>query len=92
MSVNSKNIFLVSGQRLLAGSSEKLSPIIEQCVVVANDGIEAYQAIESEEPSFRPLGFATLDDYESTATKLRAVLKGEGIKGWKLIIGDRVVG
>ena len=65
---------------------------IEQCVVVANDGIEAYKTIESQEPTFRPLGFATLDDYESTATNLRAVLKGEGIKGWKLIIGERVVG
>lgn len=92
MSVNAKHVFLVSGQRLVTveGGSEKLSPDIEQCVVVANDDQEAYKALLSMEPNFRPLGCATLDDYESTAIKLRAVLKGDGNTGWKLIVAESV--
>ena len=92
MSINAKHVFLVSGQRLVTGEDggEKLSPDVEQCVVVANDGHEAYKTLESVESKFRPLGFATLDDYESTATKLRAALKGEVNTGWKLILSEPV--
>ena len=90
MSVNAKHVFLVSGQRLVnvEGGGEKLSPDVDQLVVVADNGVEAYKALESMEPRFRPLGFATLDDYESTAAKLRDVLSGKGITGWKLVLGQ----
>ena len=87
------NDLKLSGQRLVnvEGGGEKLSPDVDQLVVVADNGVEAYKALESMEPSFRPLGFATLDDYESTATQLRAVLKGEGTSGWKLIVREGVI-
>ena len=90
MSVNAKHVFLVSGQRLVTGEEggENLSPDIEQCVVVANDDQDAYKTLESLEPKFRPLGFATLDDYESTAAKLRAVLNGDVNTGWKLVASE----
>ena len=92
MSVNAKNVFLVSGQRmvLVEGVGETLSPDVEQCVVIANDGREAYKTLESMEPGFHPLGFATLDNYESTATKMRAVLNGDQNVGWRLIAGEGV--
>lgn len=90
MSVNPKHIFLVSGQRLVTGEEggEKLSPDVEQCVVMAKDDQDAYKTLESLEPKFLPLGFATLDDYESTAAKLRAVLDGDVNTGWKLVVSE----
>lgn len=90
MSVNAKQVILVSGQRLVKveGSGEKLSPDIEQLVVVADNGVEAYTALESLEPGFRPLGFATLDDYESTAAKIRDAVSGKVTTGWKVVLGE----
>jgi hypothetical protein len=87
VSINAKHVFLVSGQRMTKGEDggEKLAPEVEQCVVIAENGQQAYQKLEGVEPKFRPLGCATLDDYESTAAKLRAALAGDVPVGWKLI-------
>lgn len=94
MPVNANHVFLVSGQRLtdVAGENATLSPEIMQCVVVANDATAAYKILESMESDFRPLGLATLADYESTASTLRAVLSGEAKSGWKLIAPESVLG
>ena len=79
-------IFLVSGQFLRrVDGMQQLSPEIEQCVVVAPDDKAAYDALAVSEPSFRPLGFVSLDQYDRAASQIRATVSGENTE-WKLLV------
>lgn len=85
-------VFLVQGQfSQIVEGIERLAPEIEQFVVVAHDDRAAYGLLESSAPGFRPVGHATLEDYEETAGKLRATLRGDDI-GWKLLVAPGMSG
>ena len=80
MNFNSNEVFLVSGQQfrdVADGGGRKLSTDIEQRVVVAQNGVDAYKQIAIAEPGFRPLGLASLHEYEEAVRKLRATLNGD---------------
>lgn len=75
-------VFLVSGQILRSVDGVKqLSPEIEQCVVVAPSSDAAYGALAVSEPAFRPVGHATLQDYELAARKIVAAVDGADLGG-----------
>jgi hypothetical protein len=80
--VSASSVFLVSGQRLRPAG---LHPVVEQCIVVATDVGAAYAELAATESDFQVLGSATLYEYELTASKLRAALRGEAV-GWKLVV------
>lgn len=75
MSIDPKRTFLVSGQVIAekVGGRHGLSPVVGQRVVVAQDELAAYALLATAEPGFRPVGHASLHDYEVAAAKLRAV-------------------
>ncbi|MES2879187.1 MAG: hypothetical protein V4713_12255 [Pseudomonadota bacterium] len=85
MILNGKEVFLVSGQlrETKVGGRKGVSPRVEQRVVIAKDDLAAYNCLSAQEPDFSPLGHATLDDYEETARKVRAVVEGNS-DVWKL--------
>lgn len=86
MAAKTSEVFLVSGQLLRRVDGELvLAPEVEQCVVVARDIDHAYSAIAISEPAFRPMGHATLQDYENSATKVRAALGGDDV-GWSVLL------
>lgn len=72
-------VFLVSGQILRrVDGVRQLAPDIEQCVVVARNRDAAYGTLAVSEPAFRPLGHATLKDYELAARRIVAAVEGAG--------------
>lgn len=81
-------VFLVQGQIVekVAGIV-KYSPVIESCVVVAQDHVAAYAHLEKVSPSFRVVGHASLQEYEDAAKKLRSALKGDDV-GCKVFVAD----
>lgn len=87
MITNAKNVYLVSGQMTvtISGGREEVLPHVEQRVVVAEDARLAYECLATNEARFRPLGHATLHDYEDAAKKIRATLKGE-LSDWRLFV------
>lgn len=86
MITNAKNVYLVSGQMAVTVSGgEEVLPQVEQRVVVAEDARLAYECLATNEARFRPLGHATLHDYEDAAKKIRAALKGE-LNDWRLFV------
>lgn len=88
MDVDANKVFLVSGQMHQAkvGGRQGLGPGVEQRVVVANDQTAAYRLLATQEPGFKPVGHASLNDYVTTVHKLRAVLDGSSTE-WKLHVG-----
>jgi len=77
MMAKTSEVFLVSGQFLRSVDGVKqLAPEIEQCVVVAHNRDSAYGTLAVSEPAFRPLGHATLQDYELAARKIVAAVGG----------------
>lgn len=86
MSVNSNNVFLVSGQRSITAEDGgvKLAPQIEQFVVVAPNDVEAYQALAVKEPGISPVGHASLHDYERAIVNIQSALNGEP-SSWKVL-------
>lgn len=89
MATTAKHVFLISGQRQrsMPDGSMTLAPEIEQCIVVAQDDRAAYQSLAAADPDLQPVGHATLYEYERTAAKLRAALKGDET-GWRLIVAS----
>lgn len=86
MSVKPEQVFLMSGQVIDAepsGATQAATTII-QCVVVAADPAEAYKHIGAAKPDFRPIGLASLADYENAARNLRASLTGKVPESWSL--------
>ncbi|WP_157896885.1 hypothetical protein [Acidovorax carolinensis] len=84
--VNPEKVFLVSGQmqEQKAGGRQGLSPQVIQRVVVAQDPVEALRMLGEAEPLFRPLGHASLADYEDTAKRLRAAAEGHSSE-WSIL-------
>lgn len=85
MAIRKDQVFLIQGQVLYGDDGLQPSPEIGQRVVVATNERMAYGLLAEKEPAFRPIGHATLQDYEATAAKLRAVLKGEDLS-WDLLV------
>lgn len=85
--IDTRKVFLVSGQRVeqKVGGREGISPKVTQRVVIAEDDLEAIQHLAKIEPQFRPVGHATLADYEDTARRLRAVAEGRSSE-WSLLV------
>lgn len=84
MAVLKTEVFLVQGQLEKEGK-ERLDGVIEQIVVVAPD-IEAMRTVmTTNAPEFRVTGWATLEDYEATAAKLRSALKREALD-WRVLV------
>jgi hypothetical protein len=78
MPVNPSHVFLVSGQsmQMTATGRNRLSPEINQCVVLAPNEQEAYECLAVKNPGFRPLGFSTLQDHLAAVQKLELALQG----------------
>lgn len=86
MTIKNNQVYLVQGQfKQVLDGVITLDPEIKQLVVVAKDNETAYQFVTKEHPGFKPLGYATLEDYEKTARKLRDTLKGINSE-WPLLI------
>lgn len=84
--IDPRKVFLVSGQMLeqKVGGREGISPVVTQRVVVAEDAAQAMQRLAEAEPMFKPLGQASLSDYEDAARRLRAVAEGRS-KDWSIL-------
>lgn len=85
--VRSDQVYLVQGQYLrpAGNGGQELAPVIVQCIVVAEDDQKAYGCLAEQKPDFRPIGFATLADYEKTARNIRAALKKENAS-WPVLL------
>lgn len=84
--IDPRKVFLVSGQiqEQKVGGREGISPVVTQRVVVAEDAAQAMQRLAEAEPMFKPLGQASLSDYEDAARRLRAVAEGRS-KEWSIL-------
>lgn len=73
-----KTVFLISGQEAVnkVGNRRGSSPSITQRVVIAGDAGQAMRKLSQKEPEFKSLGVASLEDYETTAQRIRAALSG----------------
>lgn len=92
MAVRKNEVFLISGQLLeRMDGTQQLAPEVEQRVVVAPNDRVAYRFLSEQEPAFRPIGFATLQQFEESAAKLRATIQGKET-GWKLLVAPGMVG
>lgn len=89
MVISEKNVFLVSGRRISLGDDgiEAISSVVEQCVVVAPSELDVYPSLEKSMPNFRPIGFASLSEYEDAAARIRACLRGEEV-AWNLVLAN----
>lgn len=84
--IDAGKVFLVSGQMLeqKVGGREGISPMVTQRVVVAEDAAAAVRRLAEAEPAFKPLGHASLADYEVAARRLRAVAEGRSSE-WSIL-------
>ena len=73
----SKNVFLVQGQlsKVVDGKTKTMPGIVQQVVISAN-AESAMALVKKATPEFQLVGYASLEDYESTASKVRAVADG----------------
>ncbi len=87
MQFKPETVFLFSGQmsRSLPSARRAKGPLLEQRVVVAPDEVTAYSHLAEKEPNFRPLGAASLKDYEDAAANVRAALNGTK-DDWPLLV------
>lgn len=85
--VLAEQVYLVQGQYRSAAQEHApdLNPTIEQCVVLATNDQDLYTCLAVSKPDFRPLGVATLADYENTAKKLRACVNSDD-PAWEVIL------
>jgi hypothetical protein len=91
MAVSKDQVFLMQGQYITVVDGENsINPVIHQNVVVASSVDSAIELLSDQLPSFKVIGHATLEDYENTASKLRATLKGTN-KEWPLITEPKLV-
>lgn len=90
--INKDQVHLVQGQvKGEVNGVLQLLPGIVQRVVIAADDVSAFAALKESEPGFASLGSATLQDYEATAARLRAVVRGEDT-GWPMLIAPGMQG
>jgi hypothetical protein len=83
----SDEVYLVQGQRA-AGKDRPAGAVIEQRVVVAASSEAMMAALAKAEPGFRPVGWATLADYERTARRLRASLKPGSAEAYPVVVAE----
>lgn len=79
MAINPANVFLISGQSMksVAGGQLRLSPEMEECLVMASTAIEAYDFLTEQKPTFKILGCSTLADHQAAVAKIEAGLRGD---------------
>lgn len=77
MKALSKNVFLVQGQLLevIDGVSKTMPEIVQQ-VVISDSADSAVALVKKTSPNFQLVGYASLEVYESTASKVCAVVEG----------------
>lgn len=85
--INPQKVFLVSGQMLepKVGGQQGSNPSVVQRIVMAEDAAEALRTLGEAEPLFRPLGHASLAEYEDAAFRLRAVAEGRSNE-WSILV------
>lgn len=85
--IDPRRVFLISGQLLeqKVGGREGISPTVTQRVVIAGDPVEALRRLAEAEPMFKPLGHASLAEYEDAAARLRAVVEGSNSE-WSVLV------
>lgn len=92
MAVETNQVFLVQGQRLLQGQGgvQMTSPVIEQIVVVAANAQAAHALVVNEMPDLAPLGFTSLAQFEDAVLKLRSAISG-GECDWPLLVAPGMI-
>ena len=77
MKALSKHVFLAQGQlsKVVDGVTKTMPEIVQQ-VVVSDNAESAMALVKKVTPNFQLVGYASLEDYETTATKIRAVVDG----------------
>lgn len=90
MQFKAEEVFLISGQEeIIRAGVSRLSPVIEQRIVIAKDIVEAYAILYKSDPVFRPVGNASLASLEEAAKNIRDTIVSNGHKpGWKLHISS----
>lgn len=83
MAVAKSEVFLVQGQQNDGDGS------VVQIVVVAKSMEAMAETVVNNRPDLRVVGFATLDDYERTAARIRDALKGNG--DWPVLMATGMV-
>lgn len=76
MRVVREQVFLVQGQAV--GGDGAPAATVERRVVVAADE-EVLQGFLADQADFRPVGWASLRDYEDAVAMIREALKGSGL-------------
>lgn len=82
MAVAKSEVFLVQGHKADGNGA------IEQIVAVAESPDAMIEAVKAAKPELRLLGWATLEDYERTAARMREALKGEG--EWPVVMAPGI--
>lgn len=92
MAVDTNQVFLVQGQRVVQGQggARVTSPVIEQVVAVAANTQAAHALVVEEMPDFVPLGFTSLAQYEEAVLKLRSAISG-GECDWPLLVAPGMI-
>ncbi|CAG0987449.1 hypothetical protein RHDC4_02278 [Rhodocyclaceae bacterium] len=85
MAVAKNEVYLVQGQYQKVEGQGR-DGAIEQVVVVAKSQESMLEAMKAAAPEFQAIGWATLEDYERTAARLRETLKGEGANSWRVVV------
>lgn len=77
MKALSKHVFLVQGQlsKVVDGVTKTMPEIVQQ-VVVSDNAESAMALVKKVTANFQLVGYASLEDYEATAAKIRAVVDG----------------
>lgn len=92
MAVETNQVFLVQGQRVVQGpaGARVTSPVIEQVVAVAVNAQAAHALVVGDMPDFMPLGFTSLEQFEDAVLKLRSAISG-GECDWPLLVAPGMI-
>jgi hypothetical protein len=85
MGVETSQVFVVPGRTVSGEGAKASGEVIEHYVVVAADGQKALQVLGNEAPTFMPLGFTSLKEFEDAVVKVRQTLAGAAT-GWPMVI------
>lgn len=91
MAASKDQVFLVQGQMAQMRDGAKIIlPEIRQWVIVAPNAEIMTQMVSETLPELGMVGYATLKEYEETAAKLRATLRGVDT-GWKMVVAPELI-
>ncbi len=90
MKTLSKHVFLVQGQlsKMVDGVTKTMPEIVQQ-VVVSENAESAMDLVKKATPEFQLVGYASLETYETTASKVRAVADGVSTE-FPLLVDSKV--